>query len=217
MGSKISNIEFVLAKKELKNSYFKNKFPNYDFEKFEKKVGIKKRFICDENESTLTLAISVVNKLLKKNPNLKSEIDFIILCTQSPEFPLPTTACIIQEKCNLKTSIGALDINLGCSGYTYGISLAKGLIESGQSKKVLLVTSETYSKYINNKDLIKQLIFGDAASATIIEYSEENKIGESVFGTDGSGFQDLIVKNNYFTKQASPKEKKYSQKKLVEL
>ena len=214
MGSKISNIEFVLAKKELDNNYFKDKFPDYDFEKFEKKVGIKKRYICEENESTLTLAVSAVNKLLKKTPFLRSEIDFIILCTQSPEFPLPTTACIVQKKCNLKTSIGALDINLGCSGYTYGISLAKGLIESGQSKKVLLVTSETYSKYINKDDLINQLIFGDAASATIIEYSKENKIGNSIFGTDGSGFDKLIVRNNFFNKQDNPEQKKYSGKNI---
>ena len=212
MGSKISNIEYVLGQNKIDNDSFKDRFPDYDFARFEKKVGIKTRYICSENESTLTLAISAVDKLLEKTPALRADIDFVILCTQSPEFPLPTTACLVQERCNLSTNIGALDINLGCSGYTYGISLAKGLVESGQSKKVLLITAETYSKYINKDDLINQLIFGDAASATIIEYSKENKIGKSVFGTDGSGFDKLIVRNNFFSKLQSPEIKTYSGK-----
>ena len=77
------------------------------------------------------------------------------------------------------------------------MSIAKGLIESGQVKNVLLVTSETYSKYINEKDLINRLIFSDASSATFIERSEINGINNFIFGSDGSGYDKLIVKNNF--------------------
>ena len=90
------------------------------------------------------------------------------------------------------------------------VSIAKGLIESGQVKNVLLVTSETYSKYINEKDLINRLIFSDASSATFIERSEINGINNFIFGSDGSGYDKLIVKNNFFKKEFNPLNKSYA-------
>ena len=82
----------------------------------------------------------------------KKSIDFVLLCTQSPDYFLPTSACIIQERLGLNTSVGAFDINLGCSGFVYGLGIAKGLIASGQAKNILFITSETYSKFIHPKD-----------------------------------------------------------------
>src|SRR5690606_13696138 len=108
-----------------------------------------------------------------------------LYCTQSPEYILPTTACLLQDKLELRKNIGALDFYLGCSGFTYGVSLAKALINSGQAKNLLLVTTETYSKFLNPLDRSNRAIFGDAAAATIISYSEEEKIGNFLFGTDG--------------------------------
>lgn len=105
---------------------------------------------------------------------------------------MPTTACIIQEKLKLSTSCGALDFNLGCSGFIYGLALAKGLIESGQAKKVLLLTADTYSKFIHKDDLGTSLLFGDAAATLITESSDEG-VGPFVYGTDGSGAKDLII------------------------
>jgi len=95
----------------------------------------------------------------------------------------------------LNKNIGAFDFNLGCSGYTYGLSFAKALINANQAKKVLLVTAETYSKFIHPKDRTNRSIFGDAATATIIEATEEDNIGEFSFGTDGQGYNKLIIKN----------------------
>lgn len=215
MGAEIKNIEFVLPSIELKNKIFSESNSEYDFNKFEKIVGIKSRFVCSKNESTLTLAVEAVNKLIENNSIDKKEIDFVILCTQSPEYLLPTTACMIQEKCGLNTNLGALDINLGCSGYTYGLSLSKALITSKQAKNIILITSETYSKYLNKNDLVNRLIFGDAASATLIsETNEDDGVGEFVFGTDGSGFDKLIVRNNYFNKEIKPQTKVYSKKNV---
>ena len=206
----IKYIEYVLPSVKLDNNFFKVTNPDYNFIKFEKNVGIQSRYICNEDESTLTLAIKAVNKLIEKNKIQTNDIDFLILCTQSPEYMLPTTSCIIQERCGLPTSIGALDINLGCSGYTYALSMAKAMIGSGQAKNVLLVTSETYSKYINKKDLVNSLLFGDAATATLISKSEYNGIANFIFGTDGSGYDKLIVKNNFFNKATIAPEKTYS-------
>ena len=210
INCEIKHIEYVLPSVFLDNSFFKINNPDYNFKRFEKNVGIKSRYICNEDESTLTLAIKAVNKLISKNNINKKDIDFLILCTQSPEYMLPTTSCIIQERCDLPDSIGALDVNLGCSGYTYAISMAKAMIVSGQAKNVILVTSETYSKYINKKDLINSLLFGDAATATLISKSEYNGIENFIFGTDGSGYDKLIVKNNFFNKDTLASEKTYS-------
>lgn len=195
MGAEIKAIEYIFPNNILSNDDLSIEFPEYDFKKFEKKVGIKQRYIVEENETALTLAIKAVEKLFQKNDISSNEIDFILYCTQSPEYFLPTSACLIQSECNISTKAGALDFNLGCSGYTYGLSIAKGLINGKTIKNVVLVTSETYSRYINKLDRTNRAIFGDAATATLITYSKENKIGEFLFGTDGKGSSELIVKN----------------------
>lgn len=208
MGCKIQNIEFVLGSKKISNLDLHNLNPSYNFDKFEKKVGINYRY-NEINGNVITLAKKSINKLLNKIEIDKSEIDYLIFCTQSPEYLIPTNACVLQNECGLSTNTGAVDINLGCSGYTYGLSLAKALIESNQADNVLLVTSETYSRYINKKDLVNRLIFSDASTSSLISRSESNDIGLFQFGTDGSGFDKLIVKNNYFTKQLNPDTKSY--------
>ncbi len=208
MGCKIQNIEFVLGSKKISNLDLRNLNPSYNFDKFEKKVGIKYRY-NEINGNVITLAKKSINKLLNKIEIDKSEIDYLIFCTQSPEYLIPTNACVLQNECGLRSNIGAVDINLGCSGYTYGLSLAKALIDSNQANNVLLVTSETYSRYINKKDLVNRLIFSDASTSSLISRSESNDIGLFQFGTDGSGFDKLIVKNNYFTKEFNPDIKSY--------
>jgi 3-oxoacyl-[acyl-carrier-protein] synthase-3 len=194
MGATIEGIEYVYPIKKVTNESLQKEFPNYDFVKFENKVGISSRFVVEENETALDLAIKACEKLFKNGFD-KNEIDYILYCTQSPEYFLPTTACILQDKLDLKKNIGAFDFNLGCSGYTYGLSIAKSLISSNQARKVLLVTAETYSKFIHENDRTNRSIFGDAAAATIISHSEEDCLGEFLFGTDGSGYDKLIVKN----------------------
>ncbi len=188
----ITHIETYYPKKILSNYDLEDIDDGYDAEKVTKKLGIRNRFVVDK-ETALDLAVRACEKLVKKVD--VSSIDYIILCTQSPEYFLPTTACILQHKLGLSTNCGAFDFNLGCSGYIYGLSLAKGLICSNQAKKVLLVTSETYTKHINQKDVANRSIFGDAATATLIEYSEDDNLGEFVVGTDGSGAEHLIIKN----------------------
>ena len=159
-----------------------------------KKTGIHRRHICEKNEIASDLAIKAAEKIFAAGVN-RSQVEMIMLCTQSPDYFLPTTACVLQDKLGLPKSCGALDFNLGCSGYIYGLSLAKGIIESGQARNVLLLTAETYSKYINEQDHSVKPLFGDGATATFIEGVETDIAGIDglVFGTDGSGYQNLIV------------------------
>jgi len=193
MSVKILNIEYYLPKTIITNDDLAKQFSDWSSEKIEKKVGIKERHIVKEDETALDLALEAGKKILKNYD--KDKIDFLLLCTQSPEYYLPSGACILQDRLGLKTNIGAFDYNLGCSGFIYGLAVAKSLINSNIAKNILLITSETYTKHIHPKDKGNKTIFGDAAAAIIIEKSEEEQIGEFVLGTDGSGYEDLIVPN----------------------
>ena len=189
----IKGIASYLPESTLDNQTLANQYPQWSVDRIEEKTGISSRHIIAHNENVSDMAVYSVEKLLK-NCNLeRSEIDYLLLCTQSPDYLLPTTACIVQDRLGLPTSCGALDFNLGCSGYVYGLSLAKGLIESNQAKNVLLITSEAYSRYINHGDKSVRSLFGDGATTTLISTSEKETLSSFVFGTDGSGFENLIV------------------------
>ena len=195
MKANIKAISYYLPEAILSNDLINQEFPEWDIEKISSKTGINSRHISAKDEFSSDMAVKAAEKLFVEHNIDKSTIDFLLFCTQSPDYFLPTTACIIQEKLGLNTTIGALDFNLGCSGFVYGLSLAKGLIAGGMAKNVLLITSETYSKFIHSKDKSNKTIFGDAAAATLIS-SEEGfcTIGNFIFGTDGKGAENLIVK-----------------------
>jgi 3-oxoacyl-[acyl-carrier-protein] synthase-3 len=195
--AKIKHISSYLPQSLLDNNMLAKTFPEWDAEKIAEKTGIRNRYIADKNETALDLAIKASKKLINEHQINPNEIDFVLLCTQSPEYFLPTSACILQHKLEIPTTAGALDFNLGCSGYVYGLSLAKSLIETNQAKNVLLVTSETYSKYIKSDDKSVRTIFGDGASATLVCATEVKveQISKTLFGSDGSGFDKLIVQN----------------------
>ena len=193
MSTKIKQIEYYLPEKVISNEDLYKEFSNYEPSQIESKIGIRNRHIVSVNETALDLAYNVSEKILKEYD--RDNIDFLILCTQSPEYILPTTACILQDKLCLRTDIGAFDFNLGCSGFIYGLAISKGLISSGLANNILLVMSETYTKHINPKDYANKSIFGDGAAAVILEKSNEENIFEFVLGTDGKGMNNLIIPN----------------------
>ena len=162
-------------------------------ERLRVKTGIEFRHVAGENETSSDMAVKVAEKLLADVS--KENIDYVLFCSQSPDYYLPTTACIIQDRLGLSKNCGALDYNHGCTGYIYGLGLAKGLIESGQAQNILLLTAETYSKYINPEDHAVLPLFGDAATATLVVGKESDSQGLYGFkyGTDGSGYNNLIV------------------------
>lgn len=168
-------------------------FPKWDMDLIYSKTGIEERHIAAPDECASDLGVAAAEKLLAEYDIDRGTIDFLLFCTQTPDYPLPTTACLIQHRLGLPTSIGALDFNLGCSGFVYGLSLADGLIRTGAAKRVLLITAETYSKYIDEKDRSLRTIFGDGAAATLIEASPTPSISAFAFGTDGSAADSLMV------------------------
>lgn len=191
----IKAISYYLPEYELNNQVIEKDFPEWSIEKIASKTGINTRYIAAENETSVDMAVKACEKLFEEHSINRNEIDFVILCTQSPDYFLPTSACLIQEKIGLPTSVGAFDFNLGCSGFVYGLGIAKGFIASGQAKNILFITSETYSKFIHPKDKSNKTIFGDAAAATLISTDGFAEIGNFEYGTDGKGAENLIVKN----------------------
>lgn len=195
MLSYIKYIATYIPKEILSNEELSIRFPEWDSEKIFNKIGIKQRHIAGQEESCSGMAVKAINNLIEENDVDKDSIDFLIVCTQSPDYKLPTTACIVQDKVGLSKSCGAIDINQGCSGYIYSLSLASSLVKSGQCKNVLVVTSELYTKSIHPNDKGNLSLFGDAATATLVSTEGKFAIGKFTFGSDGSGKDNLIIKN----------------------
>ena len=187
-------IAYHLPEKVLSNDELSRVFPEWPAEKILAKTGISLRHVTCDDEDVLALAEAACRKLFAAERIDVSQIDFVLLCTQSPKYRLPSTACLLQKALGITTSAGALDYDLGCSGFVYGLALAKGLVKGGIAKNVLLVTAETYTKYIGKMDKSTRTIFGDGAAATLIDEVVADRIGEFVLGTDGGGADKLILR-----------------------
>lgn len=190
----IKAIEYNLPEKVLTNEMIAQEFPEWTVEKINKKIGIKQRHVTVYGETASDLAVGAAEKLFANIGYNRSQIDYLIFVTQSPDYHLPTTACTIQTRLGLSQRITAIDVNLGCNGFVAGLSLAKAVIISEQAKNVLLLTGETYSKYMHERDKSNRTIFGDGAAATLVSIEGIAEVGEFVIGTDGTGTNNLIVK-----------------------
>lgn len=194
MKAYIKDIAYYLPANVLTNEQIAAAFPEWSAEKVASKVGITERHIAAPDETATDMAEKAANLLFAQGID-KSQIDFVLLCTQSPDYFLPSSACILQDRLGLSKNCGAFDFNLGCSGYEYGLAVAKGLIAANIAKNILLLTAETYTKYLHEQDKGNRTIFGDGASATLVSTEGFAEIGEVVVGTDGSGAENLIVRS----------------------
>jgi len=203
MKAFIKGISYFLPEKILTNEELVQEFPEWTVEKVANKIGVSERHIAAKNETSADMAVNAALNLFNDYNISPSEIDFVLFCTQSPDYYLPTSACLIQDKLGIPINAGALDFNLGCSGFVYGLAVAKGLILGGIAKNVLLLTAETYSKFIHEKDKANRTIFGDAAAATLISSDGLAEIMSFSLGTDGRGAEKLIVRSGG-TRNPSP-------------
>lgn len=195
MKAFINSVAYYLPQNVVSNEEIVRDFPEWSVEKITEKVGVKQRHVASAEETATDLAEKAAIRLFDENGINRESIDFVILCTQSPDYFLPPSACLLQERLGLRQDVGAFDFNLGCSGYVYGLAIAKGLIISGVASNVLLLTAETYNKYLHPKDKGNRTIFGDAATATLVSTHGFAEIKEFALGTDGKGSKNLIVKS----------------------
>lgn len=198
MNAFIKAISYHLPENFITNKDLCALFPNLDEADIYKKTGIKKRHITTEGIVGSDLAFFAGEKLFKEHAIDRAEIDFLIFCTEGLDYKGPATACTLQHRLKLSTRCGAIDLPLGCTGFTYCLSVAKVLIESGQATNVLVLTSDIPSTVIHPEDADLRIIFGDAGAATLVAKSDHgnNNIGNFSFGTDGSGAENLIVKRS---------------------
>ncbi len=164
-------------------------------ERITQKVGVYRRPIITNNECASDLAVEAAEIMFKKYNVDRQTIDAVIFCTETPDYIMPSTACIIHGRLDLKPACLSFDYNHGCTGYVYGLALAKSLIETEIATNVLLLTGDTLSKIIHPKDMRTKPLFGDAAAATLVSYTYSRKefLSHFRFGTNGVDFRKIIV------------------------
>lgn len=179
---------------QLDNDALQSQLKNTCVEKTAAGVGVSKRHIAGDDTTAGDMAVEAANRLFETSGIKREEIDFVIMATQSPDHFLPPTACIIQDKLHIPVTAGAFDFDLGCSGYVYGLAIAGSFVDSGLAKNVLLLTGDTITRFIHPEDN-NRVLFGEAASATVVSTNGFARIGKFEKGSDGSGADFLIVKN----------------------
>lgn len=190
----------ALPDKVVSNELLERELPDTSADQILDKTGIRERRIAGESECASDLAYAAAEKLIAGTGIDREVIDALIFCSQTPDYFLPSTSCLLQDRLGLRTSVAAMDVSLGCSGFVYCLGLAKGLIETGQACNVLILTADTYSKFLHPEDRSVRSLFGDAGAATLVQSTESSEafIGPFVYGSDGSGASDLIVEKGGF-------------------
>ena len=160
----------------------------------EEKIGVKRLYIAGDDENTSDLAVRAVEKIFIKKPELKDKIGVIAVCTQTPDYQLPHTSAIVQKKLGLGKGIACFDLGLGCSGFVYGLSVVRAFMEDNNLDYGLLITAETYSKIIDEKDKNTKALFSDASAAILLSREPYLIPQQFTFGTDGNGYESLILR-----------------------
>jgi 3-oxoacyl-[acyl-carrier-protein] synthase III len=179
---RILDIEYALPDLVVTNEDLNRENPEWDMRNVETKSGVVQRHIAAEGETAFDLAARACDKLFSGGRHDKSEIDAVIFCTQSPDYIMPSNAFLLHEYLDLAENVMAFDYNLACSGYVYGLAIARSLILSGTASKVLLATGDTYSRYINKGDRSARVLFGDGAAVSLVTGSDSE-----------AGIQDLML------------------------
>lgn len=195
--SQIKALTYVLPSKKVSNDDLQKTFDNQivpgDFER----LGIKNRFIIDKDVKASDLAFDAAVKLISENKIDKNEIDALIYCSAHHDYITPQTSCVLHGRLGLGENVATFDLTHGCSGYVYGLFLAKSLIEGSGMKKILFLTGSTLSQYLHPKDKASLMVFGDGGSATLIcaEEKGDSAIGNFIMRTDGKGMEKIIIRD----------------------
>jgi 3-oxoacyl-[acyl-carrier-protein] synthase III len=196
MAVKINHISTYFPKTVLTNNELAAHFTQTTAEQIFKGTGINQRYISAPDEIASDMAVCAAEKLFNEEAVKKSEIDFLIFCSEGFDYIAPASSCIIQDRLGLSKTIGCFDLPYGCSGYIYGLGLANGLLAAGMAKNILFLTADIPTKVIHREDLELRSIFSDIASANLI--SQSNQPQHFVFGTDGAGHKNLLVDHSGF-------------------
>lgn len=196
MGIQLNDISIYFPELTLTNENLAEVFKDISAETLFKNTGIKKRYISAPDEISSDMAIKAAEQFFSKEKIKREEIDFLIFCSEGFDYIAPATSCIIQHRLGLGKQTGCFDLPYGCSGYVYGLGLANALLSSGMATNVLFLTADIPSKVIHQDDIELRSIFSDIATANLI--TKKNSVQHFVFGTDGSGYSNLLVDRSGF-------------------
>jgi 3-oxoacyl-[acyl-carrier-protein] synthase-3 len=207
MNITIERIEYALPERIEDNEYLGEERPDWDMERVGERAGVFARHIAADDETALDFAERACAKLFEAVPDAKDEIDLLIFCTQSPDYVMPPNAYVLQKRLGLKESIFAYDFNLACSGYIYGLAMAQAFIRSGMRKRALLVTGDTYSKFIHKGDRSARTLFGDGVAATLVGTTDDETVGllDLEIGSAGADFDKFMIPGGFCRIPSSPK------------
>ena len=193
-GMTLRGISWYVPERFETNEFLVQEFGTWTPEKIFHKTGIRKRHIADAGKPASYYHALVANRFFEEHPDIaRDTIDMLVVCTETRDYIAPATACVVHSLIGLRKTCGAVDYELGCSGYLYGLGLAKGFITSGIARRVLLVTGDVVAKYANKQDKSIRTLFGDGFTATLLEASETDRVTDFDFGTDGTGYRDIII------------------------
>jgi len=210
-GMAIRGVVGCAPEKEIFNDQDYPWFEPNEIRKVTAMVGIKSRRIADDKTCTSDLCRAAALRLMERLNWAPDSVDGLILVTQTQDYVMPSTSCVLQHQLGLSESCAAFDVNLGCSAYVYGMWLANSLIQSRACRRILLLTGETPSKFVDPKDRATALLFGDAGSATALEAVDApDMVAHYIMMTDGKGAGDLIVPGGMFRERFPEDRSRYS-------
>jgi 3-oxoacyl-[acyl-carrier-protein] synthase III len=190
----IESIACAFPSRRLTNCELKAAYPDWDFERLEKRTGVLSRYVAGEGETALDFAVQACERLIGEGRLRPAEIDGVIFCTQSPDYIMPPNSCLLHGRLGLRPAALAFDITLACSGYVYGLQLASSLISSGAASRVLLATADTYTRYIHPGDRATRCLFGDGGAVSVIAPSQNGHgIRDICCGTAGVHFEKFMI------------------------
>lgn len=175
-------------------------FSQDEIQKVTKLAGVTARRLAGDDLCSSDLCIAAAQKLMASLGWEPGSIDALLMVTQTPDYFLPSTACVVHKQLGLADTCAALDVGLGCSGYPYGMWLASMMLQSGSARRVLLLHGETPSRFVDKSDRSVSLLFGDAGSATALEMASPGSQSDWYYAlhTDGSAYEAMIIESGGF-------------------
>jgi len=194
INSGISGLYAAVPRHVINNYEHDKWFRKEDIREIIDKIGVKERRFADDKTCSSDLCYAAAQKLITDMKINREEIDLLVFISQTPDYRMPATSVILQERLGLSTSAITFDINLGCSAFLYGLTIVYSMMAGGQIRKALILDGETRSKVYSHKDRKTAFLFGDAGVAALIEQS--SKFSQSFFSLNSDGSRESLIKVN---------------------
>ena len=208
-GVEIMGIQTCVPKRVIHNRGILNAVSSEEVERIVKMAVVEERHIAEEGVCTSDLCIEAAEALIQRLNWARDSVDLLVFVTQTPDYFMPSSACVLQNKLSLSQECAAFDINLGCSAYPYGLATVSKMMQGGAIRRALLLVGETPSKVCHPSDRSTFLIFGDVGSATALEVTAEACDSHFVLRSDGGGGGDFIVPAGGFRDRFSTDHRKH--------